>query len=447
MAQSALRSVYDPDKSFIHQAWLKDLESNLCLQKSLEEKIICETEAYLKLRDKILAFAIFSLKEVFAEHSKVLIEVSKEEQSSLGLVKHDYLENHIGSKSFDSVFSLLDFLKVYKKGEIFFDLQIEDYNFLKKEVDQITDESEVKRIKDYPYVFFKSMMCGFDSRRWKDYFVIPQLFKNLSPLCETKVSHQGNFQTFHKELFDTPVEWKGKRYSHLWMLLEDQMRSQFQSKKDLISLFEDESQSSIEEMGRHQLSELKRLNDNYLIPNMINFEVQDIQSCSEILNHYNERNLKALELKGLEASLFQIIYWLQRLENHYGSLSSKCEIVELLKSYHDTFIKRQGPFVLLPRDKDFKNLSEVKELSLKKKAPVLVTPDLILTFLLDNPSLKNPIVKKILPVILKANLKAPEGYDAIEYALLFELKLSLDSFFQQINFLRIKENVEESLAS
>ncbi len=457
LIKSLLKDVHHSE-DFIRKIWLENKNDYVknCLEKyhsSKEEADICINNSYQNLQHKVLAAAIYLLKKQFINPYTLLHISNGTAVPSTSLLQTSLL-NSIGVEKFEKIESLLEFLKVYKKGEIFFDFQLGNYELFRKEIIKIGDEDEVKKIKDYPYLFFQNIICGSQNDSSEDYFIPPLLFEDLSYLCDRVYSGVKNPKLFHEVLFSKPIEVESKKYANLWLFLEHYIRDHFKSKEDLLEFFEEKSAKKIEQFSFKYLEELNHLNQNYLFPNMINRETVHLKTCQEIMDHYSKENLRSIDLKGLEVSLFQVIYWLNQLEKRYEVLSSKCEIIELLKEYHDSYTKSSGPYIHILQDEEFNvsveenGLRRIKEFYPDANTPVLVRASMILsTILKESPSYSkdNFFFVGFTLSILQMNMKSPKKYDEIEYALLFELKSSLDNFFQQLNLLRIKENVGEQL--
>ena len=428
LVQSVLKSLYSYKDSVVVKVLLENNYEAICLEKySVAEDVEdCKVDSYYRLRDKMLAFAIHILKEQFSDPSALVAIPKGGPGISSNFMKEGTLRTFLGFKNFEKIEALLGFLKVYKKGEIFFDFKVGNYEVFKKEVGRLSNEDEIEKIENYPYLFFKNMICGVKADSWEGHFVTPHLFENLSYLCEEIYSDVKNSRLFHSILFSKPIQVGSQKYSNLWSLLEDHVRTNFKSEEALLEFFEQKSEKQIEQLSSKHLKELDNLNKNYLFPNMINSKVSHLESCEEIMGHYNERNLRSIKLKNLEISLFQIIYWLNRLEKQYTVLSSKCEIIELLKGYHDSYTKDSNSHI-----------------------ETLEKPEVILSSVLqESPffSEENLYFTPVILGMLQANIKAPKNYNEIEYAILFELKFSLDGFFQQLHLLRMKEDMEKKLA-
>ncbi len=463
LARSLLKVIYYSEDSVEFKTLFDNNYKNICLEKysTVEEIESCQVDSYFQLRDKILALAIYILKKEFDNPYALMPASGRSDLDDLTPSRIINLKNALGDKVFQKIEILLAFLKVYQKGEIFFNFDIENYQAFKKEAGRIGDQSEVEKIKKYPYLFFKSLICNLKGDSLEGQFVAPHLFKDLSYLCEkidsVKTDSVVFYPVIHSFIFSEPVEFQSEKYSSLWLLLEKYVRDRFKSSEDLLEFFEEKSEKQIEELSSEHLEDLNHLNNNYLFPNMVNPEVRNLKFCEEITSYYSEENLKSVELKSLEVSLFQIIYWINRLEKQYGVLSSKCEIIEMLKGYHDTYIRNSSPYIYVPQDSAEldekileKGLSSIKELYPNINIPVLVKPEMILSVILkESPFFENPerfAYVGIALSLLQQNKKAPAGFDKVEYAILFELKLILDGFFQQLHFLNIREDVKERLA-
>jgi len=448
--QSVFQDIFDSQEEAVTQIWTDRGYDAQCVEEysTEEEQYLCKVDTYSKLLDKILASALFVLKEIQSDRDG-LVDTSKGHSDSSGLLGHTRLEQFLGFNKYQKMHQLLELFQIYRKGEIFFKFQVNHYDFLKKQMNQIGDESEVTQIQNYPYAFFRALICGSTAEKWNEHFIAPHLFKELAYLCTNFYSKVDYVRFFHKDLFEETVEKDGREYNNLWFLLEHYVGSHFKSEQDLLDAFEEQSKSQIQHISKRHLTDLQNVTKNYMMPNMVNPKVRDLKSCDAITSHYNEKNLRSLTLTGLEISLFQVIYWLQRLEMHYGSLDSKCDLIEIFKSYHDSYLLEEGPFLLIPEDDNWsllvleKGLGSLKEAYPTSEIPVLLNSNTILSLIMKEGS--GAEFSALMLYQLQSNTKAFEGEDQVAYALLFELKLALDNFFQQLNFLNMKHQIKQSL--
>ena len=364
--------------------------------------------------------------------------------------------NH-SSGFYNPIQPLLDLLKVYKKGEKYFILTQEALEILGAKLDASSEEIK----EPGNYLFAKNLVCGGDEKTDDFLFSAPQFFsisevsiynfdlnqyESMSVVCKKFANSSQGFS--HDILFDRPVQSQGDSYESLYLALENMLKTNYSSGKELTGHFQKLSQSQWDRKRNKLIGRLHLLTENYY-KNMIHLDSDIIGSHAEELNvHYHPNRIlfdihsfTGGGLKGLEISLFQVNYWMNRLK-HLMSIGeqrfkkeengeettinqeaffneefvfdkatfekAQREVLSLLQSYHDTYKNKEGPYLLFAdrelindinrvfNDEEKEKLAELYDgeesrftilQNWQKKysdssLPVLMTPDIILSHIL-----------------------------------------------------------------
>ena len=481
---------------------------NFCLSFFTSKEVLQQT-----LKNKILSAGIYLLKELLNEirHNTGFTSypnLTKTEKNSLY-----YLTTYIYDPSSNYILPLIDLLNVYKKGEEYFLSAEKDLKAIKEHIG--SEEFKELSLSSNPYLFIKNLVCGGNKdENSNNLFVTAQFFSNseisifdfhsnqfvsIKPTCEkfTPLLEFSKMEQkiFHDILFNRPVQSQGKNYENLYLALEAILRESYTSSKELAKSFQNLSQNQLDRIGDRLANQLEAVTDNYY-KNMINFdsEINSNSSFQDFTSYYHQKKILfdirsfTGRLKGLEISLFQVNYWMNILKkllvngdqnnlnqetfhkwegfDHRAFEEMQFEILALLQSYHDSYKKEQGPYLLLP-DKVFidelnnifhiagkEGLAELydntnsfvilqKEYS-NSSLPILMSSDNILSHILSSsiPLWNNP--SQI--ALLNSNPKtANEGWTKLIYSVLFELNKSLINFSNQLHALKLKESFENQL--
>ena len=411
-----------------------------------------------KISARILNAGIYLLKDLVRNLS---LDLANQTYHNIFWLSYPYLEMNNSSDFYNPIRPLLELLKVYKKGEKYFLFAQETLEILEANT-EISSE-EIKEQKGHlalfsnPHLFARNLVCGGDEKTSDFLFSAPQVFpiseisiynfglnqyESMSVVCNKFANSSQGFS--HDILFDRPVQSYGENYENLYLALENILKTNYSSSKDLSEHFQNLSQSQWDRMGHKIINDLNRLTENYY-KNMIHFDSNITWNRFERLNDYYHPSRVLFdirsftgELKGLEISLFQVNYWMNTLkhlmsigeqrfekekngekttinqgffnENVFNKAvfeKTQMEVLSLLQSYHDTYKNKQGPYLLFP-DKEFVdginrvfNEDGKKELAalydgeqsrfviLQEKysnppLPVLMTPDIILSHILSS---------------------------------------------------------------
>lgn len=417
----------------------------------------------------------------------------------------------------DSVLPLIEFLEVHKKGEKYF-LNPEQYlKNVKKQIrsEEFKELSYQFSLSSNPYLFTKNLVCGGNTDEDSDDFVVPQFFSNseifiydfpsnqfvnMKSVCEQFTSPskmpEMEKQSFHDVLFHRPVRSYGKAHENLYLAIEDILKENYSSSKELAEDFQKLSQKQLNRIGDRLIHQLEAVTENYY-KNMINFEsaIHYNSSLQDFAFYYHKDkillDIRSFTggLKGLEIPLFQVNYWMNILKESLAlgdqnNLNQETfydwqgfdessfekmqfEVLSLLQSYHDSYTRKQGPYLLIP-DKEFvEELNEIFKREGKEKLaelygeesrfvilkkeyrnsalPVLMESDTILSHILASsiPSWNNLALINF----LNENMitRDEKNWEKLIHSTLVELRKSLFSFSSQLHALKMKESFENDL--
>ena len=481
-------------------------------QKEAEEYKNCFDSIVLKetlrwnLLNKFLSAGIYLLKDSAKQKETICFT------SNYQLGVHSTA--NFCNTPLSTISPFINLFKVYKKGEQYF-LAMEE--IFKAQKDNMESE-EVTQWKDQlslsnPYLFTKNLVCG--GRKEKDnLFAAPQFFSkwelsiynfsrnqfiDIKTVCEdfihvSKFSQYYQYQ-FHNILFNLPVKAEGKSYENLYLALENLLKENYRSSKQLVTDFKRKSQNQLDRIGNKISDGLENLNNSYYK------EAINLNSDVGRKNHFQEYyhihkilfDVKSFtgKVKGLEISIFQVNYWMnilnQLLElgdenglnrktflqwkgfNKKAFNKKQNQVLNLLQSYHDAYKKENGPYMVFP-DKDlleqyknnFENLKKEELLKLygsknqfellhkdyaHSSLPILLDAKIILSHILSAslPSWDNYIYYNALDTNYTISKKG--SWESLIYATVFELNKSLTGFFTQLQSLQMGDLLKHQLSN
>ena len=368
------------------------LRYNNCLSNNLSQE-----ELDWKLSNKFLTAGIYLLKELLdqipSKSDTFSPDLNPLNPVSVGDSEeeiYDFLRTHVAP--------VADLLKVYKKGERLFLTTEEYFSVLENsESDEAEGLKEVSSLSHDKYQFIQNLLCEGDENDDEDnLFVAPQFFPvseiliydlhykeftNIDSICNSSIelfeSPERQRNKFHSMLFDWPVQIGDRNYENLYIALENFLRTNYLSSKQLIENFQEISQNKVGTIGNRLLNDLETLTNNYY-KEMINFdsEIDHTSNLQHFSQYYHEEailfDINSFKggLKGLEIPLFQVHYWMNTLKkvlalgetkgfNHeffddWEGFDEKAfegtqlEVLSLLQHYHDSYKKELGPYISFP---------------------------------------------------------------------------------------------------
>ncbi len=421
-----------------------------------------------------------------------------------------------------NVLPLLDVLEVYKKGERYFTLkgkalealeeedteaviQNDPYLFIKNLI--CTRDRRASFIDDLHHVFVTPFF--FLENKISIYDFGTDQFQNIESICNQFTGSTGERfsissqwskdqrRQFHDILFNRPVRTeRGGNYETLYLAIEDTLKnhSSIENSEELDEAFKNLSQDQLDRIGGKLSDSLSALTESYY-KGLINPESEiDHRNPEAFARYYDKtrfvsdiRVFTSGGLKPLEVSIFQINYWMDMLEklliigdqlqlnkkafpNYWEGFKQeefekmRLEVLQLLQSYHDTYKKEQGPYLLFP-DENF--LNEINDIFFTgagragldecaggnrftilhteyrgSAQPIFMLSDLVLSHILtysvpfwnnkdkiqnlnNNPHISNKPWRRVL------------------HSVLFELNKSLQYFYAQLNILKQQEFLED----
>lgn len=481
----------------------------------------------LKLTFKFLNTAIYLLKDLSADLEKGF-QYSK--SYSKNFMDETYLYNPkiTNSLVFRSIQPIIDQIEIYKKGEKYFMSAEQILSAQKESLDSFQQEEMETRfsLSLNPYLFIKNMLCGAEKLSQNHLFSVPlffpktniqiysfftKKFESIESACKTVSSsykHSGSLKRVHELLFNQPVQIQGENqtrrsYENLYSALEYILKTNYSSIQELTDEFQTLSQNKLDEIGSLLLSDLDSITENYYKTLIHKKSPINSQSSIEDFQNYYHKNRVLFDirsftggLKGLEISLFQINYWMnilkktlfygdllkyneQTLNQYFYNLSAfdknnfekhQEKILQLLQSYHDSYKKDQGPYLLVPEKNFFKKINEIfhhrekgrmvlEELCgfqgnrfailqneyASSSLPILMDPEIILAHILSVslPAWHNQSqISNLRQAYIVHN---GNPWETLIYSIFSELSKSLDSFFEQLNPLQLKESAQNQL--
>ena len=330
-----LLNPYDPvlPEESVKKEWIgRYCEAKFLNKFNEEETTSClqsqEASAAVErlLGEKAFAAGFYLLKEA-------LVNVSLFYQSAAVVNPATYLQ------------TITDFIYVFKKGERY-------YGPKGNSGDDLENQLSTQLLYN--------LLCGTEKGEISgDSFLIsPQIFTEMQPLCE--VLSEGGLSHFRENLFKKPTFFRGELYETPYLALEEVIREKFGSNESALSFFERAVSPLVEELRESSFRDFSNLVNNYLMPNLINEEARGITSCEDIRSHYT--TWRTSDFKGLEIPLYQVNYWISQLEtlkkldegyngNQRNQNKIHCQTLQLLKGYHDGYLKSEDP--LNPRTENF----------------------------------------------------------------------------------------------
>lgn len=478
-------------------------------------RALLQRELHWKLSNKFLTAGLYLLKEVLDkipnQYDPFSPDLNPLKPDSVGESEeeiYDFLRVHVAP--------LLDLLKVYKKGERYFFTTEEYFSQLEdSESDEAEGRKEVSALSGDKYQFIQNLICEGDENEDEDtLFVAPQFFPvseiliydlhynqftDIDSICDKSIeifeSAKKQRNKFHRMLFDWPVQIGDTSYENLYMALENFVRTNYLSSKQLIENFQEISQSKMGPIGNRLLNDLEALTNNYY-KEMINFdsEIDHTSNLQYFSTYYHEDKILfdissfTGELKGLEIPLFQINYWMNKLKTALAIGETKgfnreffddwegfdekafektqLEVLALLQHYHDSYKNDIGPYISFPDQAmmgeckkrfDHENwhglvafynvrscFAVLKQEHPVSSLPLVITPDIILSHILaaSVPQWNTP--STIILFYKEDKTLTLTEWGQLIYALMFELNRSLSTFFSEFEILNTKEFLERS---
>ena len=238
---------------------------------------------------------------------------------------------------FQAVTNLID---VPKKGESLFN-----------QVVIVNDESGDPGSADKLFnKLFYNLICGTDTGEISEgFFIPPKIFDGMQALCFGLL--EGGPAAFRDNLFNKPVVLDQKTYENAYLALEGVVRETFTNEEGLLDFFDTRARPLSKEVQESIIQDFENITENFLKNNLVNKEARGVISCQDILNRYNIQ--MAQDFKGLEIPLFEVNYWINQLQilkdldieanvNKEGQNQIHCEVLELLKRYHDNYARDKG---------------------------------------------------------------------------------------------------------
>ena len=385
------------------------------------------------------------------------------------VLSSDFYIGH--SKEVSLMKHIMTLFSPYKKGEFFVKNLEEGFKRL------IPENNSVKSFfstKPSIYNLLSTLICGSESRD-SGVFNLPQMFSELEPhLCPSLTQSKKTYfrhdslvkkeTLMHHKFFHEPIRVNDKNYENIYLVLEESIRNRFKTKKDLIDSFHLKSQDEIETHSEDIKISLNNLTNNFIIPGLVNFKetIKERKTCSNILSYYAIPN--SSHFKGLEISLFHVRFWagtLKKIKSFDGTNFDEksfnmtyCNVLELLKSYHDAFAS--GQKINLPKqqiaqnnfggiDDDMDLMQYLESNKENEDDIVLVNKSLIL----------HAFLKKSYPDWTQLSIFIEKNYamehlnsnEQMAYAVIVELHKSLTRFFNQLSILKMKTDFEKGFSS
>lgn len=405
-----------------------------------------------------------------------------------------------------SISNLTTFLlKSYKKGEEFFffhrELEISHHLFLRNlicgEEDNRDRQIRSTHKEEEEEEFLFSTPQFFPIEGIYVYNFHSNNFEKLLKVCERfpSLSIKTKDKNFHDILFNRPVKMQGENYENLYLALENILKTSYSSSAELSESFQSVAQNQLDELRNKISNDLSSLMSNYY-KSIVNHEseINQHSSLQDFLSYYHENNIlldvsPSGKFKMLEISLFQVNYWMNKLKQtmsigesqklnneNWGKFDKitfekmQKEILSLLQSYHDSYKKEQGPYLLFPEvaftqelDKAFENygtqcfsnnfgenadrFSILQDKYQNSDLPILMNPDILLSHILNGsiPLWNNGFF--VQAIINNYSLSNMPEWDQLIWSIVFQLKKSLDNFFIQFQALQMKEGFENQLST
>ena len=283
------------------------------------------------LIEKTKAVGFYLLKDVLSQLS---------ESGSMGGISYihpDYQDNYF-NLNWEMMFqAVADLIGVSKKGESLFN-----------QIIIVNEESDNSESPDKLFnKLFYNLICGTDAGEIsKGFFIPPRIFDRMQALCLGLL--EGGPAAFKDNLFNKPVVLGQKTYENAYLALEEMVRETFTNEEELMTVFDRRAAPLSKEVSESIIKDFKNITEHFLKNNLVNKEASGVISCQDILNRYSLQ--MAQSLKGLEIPLFEVNYWINQLQtlkdldikvnvNKEGQNQIHCEVLELLKRYHDNYAR------------------------------------------------------------------------------------------------------------
>ena len=439
-ARKLFNSLESDSSPYSRQAH-ENMKQAICAFSNLQD---CETdkgvdyEVDVRLKDKALAAGYYLMKDLIAKGGTAL-----------------------SNNNLDFIDQIMDFVKIYRKGERFFveDPSLKAFSESLEEVNSLTF-----------YSFLKDFICGEPNGEITDdgRFSSPQLFPELSHMCGKLDSFLGfldkyNAELLREKLFHTPIISNGKSYQSVYIAMEASIRERFPNKESLVEEYKSKSEQTINYASTSMVSGLQSIIYNFIVPGVLNQEPDalEVTNCKDITSFYTYE--KAQNFKGLEIPLYQVKFWLSELKNIKSLEKDKnfdekaydkrsCRVLELLKSYHDTFATGQTFLKMDKKDEDrlkFRAQNKENILAFLDKAypnkVVFLPPQAVFALIIQ-------VVYPdwVVPIFLESltnNFGQELGLEDAGYSLSVEMYKSLLQFYQQLQFIQLKDTVKEAIVS
>ena len=391
----------------------------------------------ITLKDKSLASGIYLAKNII---------------SKLGSVEVAY-------PYFEPIERVSEFINVYRKGEKFF---VEDPNL------QAFDGSFLEKNPITFYHFMTDFICGEQAGEIESNgrFSAPQLFPELSHVCDKlegfTLTDTMKQKILRENYFHVPVISQGKSYQSIYIALEASIRNNFSTKQDLIDLFKSKSKSTVDYASDSIVDGLGNIVHNFVKPGILNLDnsILDITNCQDIQDYYTID--RAQDFKGLEIILAQVVFWLNKLKDikHLEKMQEfdvnayekrSCQVVEMLKGYHDTYaLNKKLPTMKKVREEELLSQAQngkdiLTNLERKSKGGQVFLPaKVILALILQKtyPDWNAPIIFNS----MINNYSFDFENEGPGYSMVSEMYKSLLLFYQYLQFIGIKDNVQDAIA-
>ena len=453
-------------------AWKNMLEVSCFVE---EDPVKCRSLAEKALREKLAAGAFSLLKELLN---------APPQSSDISAKDRAEQEKRPGRG-----FALTDFAEVYKGPEKRF---AEDTTFAS------TPEKNVS-----PYTFLHDFICGdpAGSVNKEGRFAAPQMFPELSSVCDFLNENKTDTYEFSTDrdpavdlrnrYFHTPVTIGQTLYPSVYEAVEAQIINRFyKSERKKEALFEEFgrlTEPAVLTATQTLREDLQKLRADYIVPGLINKTAVDKTQCHALRDYYGMESYKVTEIprglfrdplridyleeqvsawRGLEIYLFQVHFWLERIRAVHHITEGKdlksfdpsaepadniiCVVLELLKSYHDSYTEGGSSLVYLTREETEKikgadlprALTDISTKSINNgNRPALLPPSLMFSLILKALA---PGWEDRFRLVSGVDFEPETKQEAVLHALITELKKSLDGFYLTLSLLNLPDSVDEA---
>ncbi len=292
---------------------------------------------------KLLSTGIYLLKSLSNGPQTVPLPTLKEPFVPEMISTHHSLEENedklFMQTALQPILPLIALIETHKKGEAYFlsPKKALDANKAYLDSDEINGLQEHLNLSSNYYLFFRNLLCGgphsasfvtpkfFPLSEMSIYNFTSHQFEALSEFCESSSNEsylvEESQEEFHNILFHRPVKKQRKSYENLYLAIEDFLKTNYSSVKQLLSHFKKLSQDQIQNTGHKLANSLELLTNNYY-KNIINKDnpLNLNSSLSDFGSYYSWNRIFfdlssfSGEVSGLEIALFQMNYWLNVLK-------------------------------------------------------------------------------------------------------------------------------------